>query len=132
MGADMKTLIIDDDEIARELLRSSLEDADHAVFELPSPIGATKKIIDEQINVVVLDVMMPEVSGDKLAKMLRGNPRMGRVGIVLVSSLKAEELHRLQMESGADEVVEKSRIRQDLARAVKRAARHSNTTPTRS
>jgi hypothetical protein len=37
----MRTLIIDDDDIARELLRSSLEDASHAVFELPSPIGAT-------------------------------------------------------------------------------------------
>jgi len=121
----MKTLIIDDDEIARELLRSSLESADHAVFELPSPIGATKKIIEEKINVVVLDVMMPEVSGDKLAKMLRGNPRMGRVGIVLVSSLRADELRRLQVESGADEVVEKARIRQDLAAAVKRAARGS-------
>lgn len=122
----MRTLIIDDDDIARELLRSSLEDASHSVFELPSPIGATKKIIEEKINVVVLDVMMPEVSGDKLAKMLRGNPRMGRVGIVLVSSLKAEELRRLQLESGADEVVEKSRIRQDLALAVKRAGRHSS------
>jgi DNA-binding response OmpR family regulator len=122
----MRTLIIDDDDIERELLRSSLEDASHAVFELPSPIGATKKIIEEKINVVVLDVMMPEVSGDKLAKMLRGNPRVGRVGIVLVSSLKAEELRRLQLESGADEVVEKARIRQDLASAVKRAGRHSS------
>lgn len=121
----MRTLIIDDDDIARELLRSSLEDAHYDVFELPSPIGATKKIIEEKINVVVLDVMMPEVSGDKLAKMLRGNPRMGRVGIVLVSSLKTEELRRLQIESGADAIVEKSRIRQDLAPAVRRAARHT-------
>ena len=122
----MRALIIDDDEIARELLRSSLEEASLEVFELPSPIGATKKIIDEKINVVVLDVMMPEVSGDKLAKMLRGNPRMGRVGIVLVSSLKTEELRHLQRESGADAIVEKSRIREDLVLAVKKASRHSS------
>lgn len=122
----MRTLIIDDDDIARELLRSNLEDAALTVFDLPSPIGATKKIIDEKINVVVLDVMMPEVSGDKLAKMLRGNPKMGRVGIVLVSSLKPDELRRLQKESGADEIVEKSRIRQDLVLAVKRASLHTS------
>lgn len=122
----MRTLIIDDDDIARELLRSNLEDAAMTVFDLPSPIGATKTIIDEKINVVVLDVMMPEVSGDKLAKMLRGNPKMGRVGIVLVSSLNPAELRKLQVESGADAVVEKARIRQDLVPAVKRASLHSS------
>lgn len=121
----MRALIIDDDDIARELLRSTLEDAKLEVFELPSPIGATKKIIDEKINVVVLDVMMPEVSGDKLARLLRGNPKMGRVGIILVSSLPPEELRKLQRESGADAIVEKSRIRHDLVRAVERASKHS-------
>jgi CheY-like chemotaxis protein len=123
----MRILIIDDDDIARELLSSCLAGEGYDVSELPSPIGATKTIIDKKINVVVLDVMMPEVSGDKLAKMLRGNPRMGRVGIVLVSSLKTEELRRLQRESGADATVEKSRIRQDLVRAVKTAGRLAQT-----
>lgn len=122
----LRALIIDDDDIARELLRSSLEDAKFDVFELPSPIGATKKIIDEKINVVVLDVMMPEVSGDKLAKLLRGNPKMGRVGIVLVSSLAPEELRKLQRESGADAIVQKGRIRQDLVGAVRLASQHSS------
>lgn len=122
----LRALIIDDDDIARELLRSSLEDAKLEVFDLPSPIGATKKIIDEKINVVVLDVMMPEVSGDKLAKLLRGNPKMGRVGIVLVSSLAPEELRKLQRESGADAIVEKARIRQDLVAAVRLASKHSS------
>jgi DNA-binding response OmpR family regulator len=122
----LRALIIDDDDIARELLRSSLEDAQLDVFELPSPIGATKKIIDEKINVVVLDVMMPEVSGDKLAKLLRGNPKMGRVGIVLVSSLAPEELRKLQRESGADAIVQKGRIRQDLVAAVRLASKHSS------
>lgn len=122
----LRALIIDDDDIARELLRSSLEEAKLSVFDLPSPIGATKKIIDEKINVVVLDVMMPEVSGDKLAKLLRGNPKMGRVGIVLVSSLAPEELRKLQRESGADAIVQKARIRQDLVAAVRLASKHSS------
>lgn len=120
----MRVLIIDDDEIAREVLGSSLREASFEVFELPSPIGATKKIIAEEIKVVVLDVMMPEISGDKLAKMLRGNPKMGRVGIVLVSSLPPEDLLQLQVESGADAIVEKQNIRNELVRAVRRASMH--------
>ncbi len=120
----MHVLIIDDDEIAREVLGSTLREASFQVSELPSPIGATKKIISEQVKVVVLDVMMPEISGDKLARMLRGNPKMGRVGIVLVSSLPPTDLMRLQLESGADAVVEKQNIRTELVRAVRRASMH--------
>jgi DNA-binding response OmpR family regulator len=119
----MRVLIIDDDEIARELLRGVLEQSGCSVFELPSPIGATRKVIEEEIDVVVLDVMMPEISGDKLAKMLRGNSKMRRVGIILVSSLDPLELRKLQLASGADDIVQKSRIRKDLAVAVARAGR---------
>jgi DNA-binding response OmpR family regulator len=120
----MKVLIIDDDDIIRAVLSDTLVEAGFETCQLPSPIGATKKIIHEGVNVVVLDVMMPEVSGDKLAKMLRGNAKMGRVGIVLVSSLKANELRRLQTESGADAVVEKERMHEDLVPAVRKASRH--------
>lgn len=118
----MRVLIIDDDDIIRELLSGTLQQAGYKTCQLPSPIGATKKIISEGVNVVVLDVMMPEISGDKLAKMLRGNAKMGRIGIVLISSLKAAELHKLKMESGADAVVEKERMHTDLVSAVRKAS----------
>lgn len=126
----MKVLIIDDDEIAREHLALTLQTAGFEVFELPSPIGATKMLIDNRIDGVVLDVMMPEISGDKLAKLLRANSRLQRLGIVLVSSMDPSELELLRAQSRANAIVQKSRVRQDLARIVKAAVQGAKTDKT--
>jgi CheY-like chemotaxis protein len=109
-----RTLVIDDDEIARELVVSTLRDAGYETFELASPIGATQVISREKIEIVVLDIMMPGLSGDKLAKMLRANPRLGLLGIVLVSSCSPEQLAQVAESVRADAVVRKSEIRQKL------------------
>ena len=66
-----RALVIDDDEIARELVVSLLKDGSYETFELSSPIGATQMISREKIELLILDIMMPGLSGDKLAKMLR-------------------------------------------------------------
>lgn len=117
----MRILVIDDDEIVRELLVSLLQEDGHVTFDLPSPIGATRTALREQIDVVVLDVMMPGLSGDKLAKMLRSNPRLNRTTIVLVSSCDADQLKELAERVEADAIVPKSEIRRRLVDEVNRA-----------
>jgi CheY-like chemotaxis protein len=109
-----RVLVIEDDEIARELVVSLLRDGGYETFELSSPIGATQIISRERIEMVVLDIMMPGLSGDKLAKMLRANPRFGRIGIVLVSSCTLAELEEVAKSVRADAVVLKPEIRTRL------------------
>jgi CheY-like chemotaxis protein len=116
-----RALVIDDDDIARELLVSILRDGGYDTFELPSPIGATQTIFNERIDIVVLDVMMPALSGDKLAKMLRSNPRLSTLAIVLVSSCGMEELKELANSVKADAIVSKAEVRRLLLTAVSRA-----------
>ena len=45
MAEQIRVLVIDDDDVARELLMSTLERGGHAVFELPSAIGATQYLL---------------------------------------------------------------------------------------
>jgi CheY-like chemotaxis protein len=118
----MRALVIDDDEIACELMASLLEGVNWHVHRLPSPIGATKLIIDKRIHVVVADLMMPDITGDKFARLLRGNPRIAKVGIVLISS-SSSELDRAGMDSGVDAIVHKSDARNRLVPAVREAYR---------
>src|SRR5215470_10250121 len=115
-----RILVIDDDEIARELVVSILRDGGYETFELSSPIGASQMISREKIDLLVLDIMMPGLSGDKLAKMLRANPRLGRIGIVLVSSCSIAELEAVAASVRADAVVLKPEIRQKLLPALMR------------
>lgn len=116
----MRVLVIDDDDVARELLSSSLESAGHEVFELASAIGATREIFQHAIDAVVLDVMMPNINGDKLARLLRQNSRGKNLGIVLVSSRPLEELRALSAAAQADAVLQKSAIRAELGECVTR------------
>jgi CheY-like chemotaxis protein len=117
----MRILIIDDDDIARELLTSTLKRAGHQVFELATAIGATRSIFEHDIDAVVVDVNLPDISGDKLARVLRQNPRGSRLGIVLVSSLPIDELRALAMVAQADAVLSKADIRSRLETSVEQA-----------
>jgi CheY-like chemotaxis protein len=119
-----KALVIDDDDIARELLASILKDGGYETFDLPSPIGATQIIFREQIEVVVVDLMMPALSGDKFVRMLRSNPRLKGLIIVLVSSFNVDQVNELAASARPNAVVSKADLRKDLL-AIVNAARAS-------
>lgn len=120
-----RVLIVDDDDIAREHLASILRSGGHTVYELPSPIGATMLIIRESIEVLVLDIFMPSMSGDKFAKLIRGNPRLSGQAIILVSSCPSRDLDEVAAHVQADAVVSKEHAVRDLLPTVSRIARRS-------
>jgi CheY-like chemotaxis protein len=113
-------LVIDDSDIARASMASMLEEAGLKVVELASPIGATRAILEHQVSVVVVDVLMPGMRGDRLATLFRNNPRFARLGVVLVSGESGVELDRLMADTGADAAVPKADL-QALVPAVIRA-----------
>ncbi len=121
----IRVLVIDDDDIARFAMVELLAAAGHEVSDLPSPIGATQKLLQEQIDVVVLDVMMPSLRGDKLANLLRKNPRLQHLGVILVTGALPDELEEVAGLVDAQAVIEKARIDEALVDAVNRAARAS-------
>ncbi len=118
-----RVLVVDDDDVARETMVELLLNAGHQVFGLPSPIGATKHILDGDIEVVVLDVMMPSIRGDKLAVLLGRNPRLRHLGVILVTGAPLAEVDVVAGAVRASAVVEKSAVHTDLDAAVRRAVR---------
>lgn len=124
-----RVLVIDDDDIARELLVSTLERGGHTVFEAPSALGASRLISQNKIDVVVIDVMLPDIDGDKLARVLRSNPHGEHLGIVLVSSCPVGELEALAAKAGADAIVPKTEIRMRLGPTVSSAYRSRSGAP---
>jgi CheY-like chemotaxis protein len=120
-----RVLIIDDDEIVGEAMREILAREGHEVTAVPTAIGATQVILREHVRVVVLDIHMPSISGDKLAQLLRKNPRLKHIGIILVSGIEQKQLEALANEVSADAVVSKHKMRSELATAVGVAARRA-------
>lgn len=119
----LRVLVIDDDDIAREIIVDVLAREGHNVSSLPSPIGATKHIVENQIEVVVLDVMMPSMRGDKLAALLGRNPKLKNLGVVLVTSARAEDVSVLAEAVSSVTIVAKEGLQADLPQAVRRAAK---------
>lgn len=119
----LRVLVIDDDDVARDVIVDVLEHDGHTVTSLPSPIGATKHIVDQHVNVVVLDLMMPSMRGDKLATLLGRNPKLKNLGVVLVTSARLEDVSALTDAMGSIAIVSKNGIQDDLCPAVRRAAR---------
>ncbi len=119
----LRVLVIDDDDVAREVIVDVLEQDGHQVTSLPSPIGATKHIVDQQVNVVVLDLMMPSMRGDKLANLLGRNPKLKHLGVVLVTSARLEDVSALTDAMASVAIVSKTGLHQELCPAVRRAAK---------
>lgn len=92
-----RVYIIDDDENACKVAKRALENAGFDVRASSQVIGTTAAINDFRPHVVLLDVMMPALSGDKLVELfstgLKVSPK-----IVLYSNKSRDELKRMSHE----------------------------------
>ncbi|WP_437677798.1 response regulator [Sorangium sp. So ce131] len=114
-------LVIDDSEIAREEVCRVLRGAGYQVVALPSPIGATQAIVRQKARIVVVDVFMPTIRGDRLLTLFRKNQRLGHLSVILMSGHSEQELQHLQMEVQADAILSKRHLDR-LPALVKRLA----------
>lgn len=101
-------LVIDDSDIARETMIRLLERAGLRAHGIPSPIGASRMLARRRARVVVVDINLPGMRGEKLAQIFRENRRLRSLSVVLTSSLDLTELQILAEACGADAVVPKS------------------------
>jgi two-component system OmpR family response regulator len=114
----MRILLIDDSALSLNTMQAVLCSSGHEVFASTTPIGATNIILREHIDVVVVDVNLPAIRGDVLAGLFRKQPRLGRVGIVLVSGMPPSDFRQVHISSVADIAVGKADVRARLHNAV--------------
>ena len=88
-----RVLLIDDSELAREAVGSILDEGGWTYHAVESPLGATALIAKLDIELVVVDMNMPVMSGARFSELVRKNPRFADVKVVLISgdSLAATE-----------------------------------------
>jgi DNA-binding NtrC family response regulator len=101
-----KILVVDDDIVVLEVTRERLERAGFAVVTRTNALGTSAYIRKEKPDYVLLDVQMPSLSGDALAKLLAEGDFRPRV--ILHSSQGREALALLARKCGAIGVIEKT------------------------
>ncbi len=114
-----RALIIDDDRDLLKLIQRTLEfTAGWEVHTAPS--GASGLELARRLgpNVILVDVMMPEIDGYEVCRRLKADPMTAGVPIVLLTARRDLDEHRVK-ETGAAGVLFKPFQPEDLARRVR-------------
>jgi DNA-binding response OmpR family regulator len=120
-----KILLVDDEPDALEVLGFRLREAGFTPILAKDGARAITAARDERPALIVLDVMLPEVDGLEVCKILRRDPVTAAIPILMLTARAAEMDRVLGLELGADDYVTKPfsprelvlRIRKLLARA---------------
>ena len=105
-----KILIVDDEPHIRALLEQTLEDLeDHGIELLTASNGqeAWTTAQEERPDLIILDVMMPRMSGYQVCELVKSEPALNNVYIIMLTA-KGQAIDRQKGEQvGADEYVTK-------------------------
>jgi len=97
-----KILIIDDNEDDLKITKELLEKVGYNVIENLGWLGSTKKIKNFKPNIILLDVKMPALSGEKLYDLLKNNLKKANIPVLLYSSLNENYLKSLALQKRLD------------------------------
>ena len=122
-----RILVVDDEEDLCEILQFNLETEGYEVDVAYSAEEALKKDIS-QYNLLLLDVMMGEMSGFKMARQLNENPKTASIPIIFLTAKDSETDRLTGFNIGADDYISKPfSIREVIAR-VKAVIRRIDST----
>ena len=98
-----KILIIDDSELVLAMAKDALEQAGYQVLTATNGIEANRFIFSrEKPALIIMDIMMPMLDGNKKAKLLKENEVSKDIPILLLSSKSEQEMRQLVTEAGAN------------------------------
>ncbi|MCH9827875.1 MAG: phosphate regulon transcriptional regulator PhoB [Pseudomonadota bacterium] len=100
-----QVLVVEDESSIREMVRFALERADFSVAEAADVAQARVRIADARPDLILLDWMMPGVSGVEFARELKSSPTTRDIPIIMVTA-RAEEEDRVRgLNLGCDDYV---------------------------
>jgi DNA-binding response OmpR family regulator len=112
-------LVVDDQPQNIELLQAYLAPQGYEIVKASSGQEALEKISGNQIDLVLLDIMMPEMSGLEVLEKLRADKKTQLIPVVMVTALKETEDKVKALEAGCDDFISKPLDKVELLARVK-------------
>ena len=119
MTASAKILVVDDTPHNVKLLADLLTVKGYVVVTASSGAQALEKVETEQPDLVLLDVVMPEMSGYEVCRKIRGSRATATLPVVMVTALDPAQERVKGIEAGADDFLSKPISQQELLARVK-------------
>ena len=102
-----RVLVVDDESDFTELLQYRLEQEGYRVATLNDPLGFVVKVREFEPDLMLLDIMMPELSGIQLCRIVRADPSMKDTPVIFLSARGEVEDRIKGLEAGAEDYVSK-------------------------
>jgi DNA-binding response OmpR family regulator len=114
-----KVLIIDDDRTAAELIQVMLEAEGYEVIKTMNGREGVRLAESEDPDLIILDLIMPEVSGFNVAYQLKQQAKTRKTPIIILTSMEVDEDTKEQMQGFISSIMSKSRFtKKDLLREI--------------
>jgi len=114
-----KILLMDDSEITLEILKEGLEQKGFEVYTTTNLVEFDQTIGKIKPDLIITDIMMPEVKGDRICEVLKRDHHTANTPIILFSSIEEDELRALCKKAGADGYISKKSEPEEIVEKIK-------------
>ena len=122
-AAPARILIADDNPQGVELLEAYLSDGDYEIRTAADGEETLKQIADWHPDVILLDIMMPKISGFEVCKRLRADPATRAIAVLMITALDQPSDVDRALDAGTDDFVRKPINKSELLLRVRSALR---------
>jgi twitching motility two-component system response regulator PilH len=95
-------LIADDSKTSRKAISAVLEPYGHFIIHANDGADAWNKVTSNKPDIVILDILMPEIGGFELSRQIKNTPGLSHIGIIILTSLKQQSNKYWGLKQGAD------------------------------
>lgn len=116
-----KVLLVEDDEVTAKLLNSFLVKNGFETILATNGIDAHEKIAFEKPNIIICDIMMPDMDGYEFCRIVRSSPGLELIPFIFISALSDLDSKIKAFSLGADDFVTKTFDMKEVLTRIKRA-----------
>lgn len=103
----IKILVVDDNQVSRELIREVLNSPDQVVLEAENGEEALEMILAERPDIVLLDIQIPAFDGFEVLRRLRSDPRFDNLPVIALSAYAMQRDYEKALKLGFDDYITK-------------------------
>lgn len=118
MSKMSKIVIVEDDLTTVKLLKFMLESKKYEILHYTNGSEAEKNIENEMPDLILMDVMLPEVNGIEITKKLKQSSKTAHIPIIIISALGQEIEVMNGLQAGAEAYIVKPFDSQSLSRLI--------------
>ena len=114
-----KVLVVDDNPQNLELLQAYLEDVECETVPARDGVEALDVVAAQSVDLVLLDIMMPRMSGFEVCRRLKGDPKTADIPVIMVTALNEFGDIERAIDSGTDDFLSKPVNKLELLTRIK-------------